>query len=281
MNDMGNTEPGSTVVPDGMACPMCGATIAAQSRRCPACGESLAAGERAKKSPISLVTVVTVLGIGVVVVALLLPSVRSAREPARRTQCMNNLHNIALALHNYEAAYGALPPAYTVDANGKPLHSWRTLILPYLDEKRVYEKIDLSKSWDDPVNAEAAKTVLSIYHCPSDLSPPNYTTYFASVAPNGCFRLTDHRRLSEITDGLSETLLVIEVPSDQSVPWMSPQDADESLVMSIGPDSKLVHTSGFNVAFCDGRARYFSADTPAATRRAIISIAGGDKVGDY
>src|SRR5262245_30030320 len=56
-----------------------------------------------------------------------------ARESARRMSCSNNLHNIAIALRNYESVYHCLPPAYTVDAEGKPLHSWRTLLLPFLE----------------------------------------------------------------------------------------------------------------------------------------------------
>ena len=73
-------------------------------------------------------------------------------------QCANNLKQIALALRNYESVYHALPPAYTVDAEGKPLHSWRTLILPYLEQQALYDKIDLSKPWDDPANKEAYET---------------------------------------------------------------------------------------------------------------------------
>ena len=75
--------------------------------------------------------------------------------------------------------------------------------------------------------------------------------------------------------------MVIEVPSEQSVPWMSPNDADELLVMSIGPESKLAHAGGVNAALCDGSVRFLQAAMPAATRRALISIAEGDKVGDY
>ena len=59
---------------------------------------------------------------------------------------------------NYEQAYNALPPAYTVDANGRPLHSWRTLILPYLEQESLYQTIDLSKPWNDPANARAVET---------------------------------------------------------------------------------------------------------------------------
>jgi len=282
MIDKEKNEVGPSAVPDHRPCPMCGATIAVASRKCAWCGENLAASDTPKKGFMGCFTVLSVLGIGAVLVALMLPAVRrGGGEAARRSQCKNNLKQIALALYNYETDYHALPPAYTVDADGKPLHSWRTLILPYLDQRPLYETIDLSKPWDDPANAEALKTGLSVFHCPSDSCPKNHTTYLASAASNGCFRLTETRLLSEITDGLSETLMVIEVPSDRSVPWMSPKDADERLVMSIGPESKLAHAGGTQAALCDGSVRFLSVAIPAATRRALISIAEGDKAGDF
>ncbi len=71
-----------------------------------------------------------------ILAGLLLPAVQAAREAARRVQCSNNLKQIGLALHNYNAAYKSLPPPYTVDANGQKLHSWRTLILPFIEQKR-------------------------------------------------------------------------------------------------------------------------------------------------
>ncbi len=120
-------------------------------------------------------------------VALLLPVTRGVNESARRSHCRNKLKQIGLALHNYHDAYGAFPPAYTVDADGKPLHSWRTLILPYFDSnlsdninltnKEIYEKIDYSKPWDDPANAEAYATNLVVFRCPSSDVPPGHTTY--------------------------------------------------------------------------------------------------------
>jgi hypothetical protein len=260
---------------------MCGATIVVASGKCSSCGEVLAGGHKPRKVLTGCFTVLTVLGIGAVLVALMLPAVRRAPEAARRSQCKNNLRQIALALHNYESDYPAFPPAYTIDADGKPLHSWRTLILPYLDEKHLYATIDLSKPWDDPANAEACKTRVGVYECPSDRVAQNHTTYLASVGPNACFRADEPRPISEITDGLSQTLMVIEVPSERSVPWMSPHDADESLVLSFGAGSKLAHAGGMHAALCDGSVRFLSVALPAATRRSLISVAGGDKVADF
>jgi hypothetical protein len=123
---------------------------------------------------------------------------------------------------------------------------------------------------------------VSVFRCPSDesVSPPGHTTYLASVAPSGCFRPTEARFLSEITDRLSQTLMVIEAPPAQSVPWMSPKDADEQLVLSIGPNSKLSHVGGTHAAMCDGSVHFLQADLQAADRRALISIAGGDSLAE-
>ena len=232
-----------------------------------------------------LATLVVVLAILAALIAFMLPAQRTAREPARRSQCKNNLKQIALALHHYESDYHALPPAYTVDADGKLLHSWRTLILPYMDQKAIYDKIDLTKAWDDPMNAEAFKnSVYGIYFCPSATYPPNranHTTYLAVVTPVSCFQPTESRRLSEIIDRHGETIMVIEVDSDYSVPWMAPRDADEALFLAIGPTSKLSHSGGVHAAFVDGTVRFVNMNVPTVTRRALISIAGNEQLTDF
>jgi hypothetical protein len=245
MNDEGMNSVEAPAVPGNMPCPMCGATIAVGSRKCAGCGEILIVSSIPKKWPVRLITVLAALAAGVVLVAFLLPARRIAGPAARRSQCMSNLKMIGIALHNYHERFGSFPPAYTVDADGNRLHSWRTLILPYLDEVPLYNSIDISKPWDDPANAKACETRVPIYYCPADpglasdakSGMRNYTTYLAIVGPNSCFRATEPRTISEITDSPSNTLLVVEAPSDRSVPCMSPYDADESLVMSIAENS--------------------------------------------
>jgi prepilin-type processing-associated H-X9-DG protein len=224
-----------------------------------------------------LVEVLVVLSIIAVLIALLLPAVRSGAGPAaRRFHCMGNLKQIALALHNYESVHNALPPAYTVDATGRPLHSWRTLILPYLEQEPLYRTIDLSKPWNDPANAKALRTSLPVFRCPEATGPPNTTTYLAIVAPNGCLMPEAPRRLAEITDGTASTLMVIEAGEESAVPWMAPVDADEFLVMSLGSTTKLHHAGGTNAGFVDGSVRFMKASIPADVRRAVISISGND-----
>src|SRR5262249_51846003 len=127
---------------------------------------------------LELLVVVAIIGI---LIALLLPVTRSAGPAARRSQCVYNLKQIGLALYHYEQAHKALPPAYTVDESGRPLHSWRTLILPYLEQESLYQTIDLAKPWNDPANAKALKTIPSVFRCPEMAGPQNTTTYLAIV----------------------------------------------------------------------------------------------------
>ena len=224
-----------------------------------------------------LVEAVVILGIIIFLIALLLPATRRSEGPAaRRAQCVNNLKQIALALHNYEQTHKALPPAYTVDASGRPLHSWRTLILPYLEQEPLYQTIDLSKPWNAPANAKALETALPVFRCPEAVGPRNATSYLAIAASNGCLIPREPRRLAEITDANESTLMVIEADEENGVPWMAPVDADESLVMSLGPTAKLHHAGGTNACFVDGGVRFLKANTRAEVRRALMSISGSD-----
>lgn len=228
------------------------------------------------RTAVTLVELLVVIAIIGFLVALLLPVRRGAREPARRTQCMSNLKQIANALKQYEAVHHTLPPAHTTDPSGKPLHSWRTLILPFLEEQELYDSIDLTKSWDDPANAAALKKCPLVYQCPSAAMDDGLTTYFAIVTPNSCFRDSEPRKLSDIRDPRQETLTVMEVGYDDAVPWMSPVDADEELVLGIGaPKPRSSHIGGMNAAFVDGSVQFLSDDAQTDKLRALISIDGG------
>ncbi len=219
--------------------------------------------------------------IGVLVGLLFLPPVTRGREASRRTQCRNNLKQIGLALHNYHDVYGAFPPAYTVDVEGKPLHSWRTLLLPYMDQKPLYDRIDLSKPWDDPANAEVFATRISVFACPSHSVPAERTTYVAIVTPNSLFRQEKSCTIRDITDGTSETLAVIEIDPEHAVPWMSPQDAEEALFHGLATKKQLPHVGGSHALFADGAVRFLSQNLPPETRQAIVTIDGHETVGEF
>src|SRR5690606_34269614 len=158
--------------------------------------------------PVGVVLALVAIGL---VVALLLPSSRGVPAAKWRSQCSNNVRQILLALLQYEKEHGTLPPAYTVDDQGNRLHSWRTLILPYLEEQELYELIDLTKPWDDPVNAQARETRVEVYLCPSmPLDDETFTTYLAVVSSEGAFPGSQGRSLHDFQGRAQSAVAVID-----------------------------------------------------------------------
>lgn len=131
---------------------------------------------------VELLVVIAIIG---VLVALLLPAVQAAREAARRAQCINNLHNLGLAVHNYASAIGTLPPAElrrgdpTIrprsSSNVKTLFSWVTMLMPYIEEGNKFNSTD----WRIPLlgrNQEgdtAHHITLQTFSCPSEVNQPD------------------------------------------------------------------------------------------------------------
>lgn len=219
------------------------------------------------------------IGLGVIfmLAGLLLPTVRSARPAALRLQCANNLRNVSIALQNYHLRNGSFPPAYTVDTDGRPLHSWRTLILPFLDQEALYDKIDLTKPWDDPVNREASQTIVELYHCTEHSGDANLTNVQVIVGSQTVFPPHNGvKSLSDITDPHGATLLLVEMDTAHAVPWMSPRDASVSDFLAINSQSRLPHGDVINAVFVDGSYRILDPALPEKSRRAILTINGNE-----
>ena len=214
-----------------------------------------------------------------VMVGLLLPAVQASREAARRMQCSNNMKQIALAMLNYESTYKTFPPAYTTDANGKPLHSWRTLLLPYMEQQALYSQIDLNKPWDDPVNLPFSQVVIPTYACPSGhTDSPEKTCYQVVIDPAGIFSGPVPCKMFNVTDGLSNTLLVIETDSENAVPWMAPVDTDMPTCLSAGQNTVANHNGIHNAALADGAVKALSNSIDAQTFKSLVTKSGGEIV---
>ncbi len=176
----------------------------------------------------TLIELLVVIAIIAVLVALLLPAVQQAREAARRTQCKNNLMQIALALHNYEMSYERLPPG-SVDPN-RPIRNepkgyhfgWLMQVLPYLDQANTYQHFNSAVSLYDPANDAPRKVMISVLLCPSNWNNrggtgiTNYAGCHHDVeAPididnNGVLFLNSSIRHRDVRDGVSNTIFVGE-----------------------------------------------------------------------
>ena len=149
--------------------------------------------------------------VSAVLIALLLPAVQAAREAARRSKCVNNLKQIALAMHNYNDTNGVLPPAATLDPNGKPLLSWRVVLLPYFKQDSLYQQFKLDEPWDSPNNKPLLARMPKVFECPSwPQTGSETTTYQVLVGLGTLFEKPEGTSFKEVTDGTSNTLMVVE-----------------------------------------------------------------------
>ncbi len=297
-------------MPISFHCPHCGTSTqvadqyAGQSGPCKSCGNTIqipypgayfgkpaAAPTKSSSSTGTIILVVVLIAVigsvtvGGVLVALLLPAVQAARESARRMQCSNNLKQVAIAMHNYHDTYQSFPPAYTVDADGNKLHSWRTLLLPFIEQAALYNQIDLDKPWDAPENQHLADTLIPIYTCPS--SPDGmlpYTNYMVVVGPGTIFPDEHGIAFRDITDGTSNTILVVEVEGQQ-VPWMEPTDLSlDQMQMAInsGPtDPGSNHPGGVMVSMADGSVRFLAASIDPQLLRNLITRNDGQRIDEF
>ena len=228
---------------------------------------------------------------------LLLPAFqpRSAREWARIAQCCNNLKQIGLALHNYHDDHGCFPPAYIADADGKPMHSWRVLILPYTEQRALYEQYDLSQPWDGPNNRKLAGQIPSVYQCPSSkvwAGGRPATNHVAVVGPKTVWPSAKATKLSDVSDEAANTIMLVEV-ANSDIHWMEPRDLSfEEALRGINPPSGMGISSRHvwgenyfkygtpvaNFAFADGTVHSLPEGFPVEILEAPLTIDGGENI---
>jgi prepilin-type N-terminal cleavage/methylation domain-containing protein/prepilin-type processing-associated H-X9-DG protein len=199
----------------------------------------------------TLIELLVVIAIIAVLIALLLPAVQSAREAARRSQCLNNLKQMGLGMHNYHQAVGTFPmgntiAAYSYSSAPQGTTTWGTfsahaLLLPYLEQQPLYNSCNFS--WNvwygtgNKINATVWNTKVNAFLCPSD----NYAgtsylnSYYGSFGTgtnpwstqtNGIFAPEQTAySIAAVTDGTSNTICFVEAltgnPTNYTAPWRS------------------------------------------------------------
>ncbi len=198
-----------------------------------------------KRVGISLIEILVCISIISVLIGLLFPAIQMVREAARRAQCQNNLRQIGIALFNYESANKILPAAAYYPQNPQGV-SWVYGILPHIEQDAIFQSLDPHRKFDDPLQRDILTHYFQLFRCPSDIGPlyserngyrSTVHSYFpvSSVheklidrinqwsndasypkelktifwkAPDATYRAC---RLADITDGLSNTIMLGEV----------------------------------------------------------------------
>ena len=206
-----------------------------------------------------------------------------ARTPSRRLTCRTHLRTIALALQAYHHDFGCFPPAYIADENGRPMHSWRVLILPYVEMGPLFDRYRFDEPWNGPNNRKLAEFPWDLHICPSNPGQPATTTsYLAIVGPDTVWPGATSVRLDDVTDGPENTILLVEV-KDSGIHWMEPRDLHVlQMAPTINPKAgqgiSSLHQGGANVGFADGDIRFLSETISPDELRALLTIGGREPV---
>lgn len=290
----------------------------------------------------TLIELLVVIAIIAVLIALLLPAVQQAREAARRTECRGHLKQLGLALHNYESTHRTLPPGYLYrpDITSSPVSNragfgWGAMILPFVEQGPLYQSFDWNVALHDVVNKTARETRLAIFLCPTDsYSPSNFVemgpvpercamaSFVANFGPpdldanqdqrDGLFSRNSRTRLSDITDGLSQTLMIGErmngpfrnggahanhfsyetAWSGAIRDWDEPDDDHGHMVLfqtghvpnaplSDDRDVSAPHIGYANFGLGDGSVRAITENIDFALYQKLSTRSGGELVGDF
>jgi hypothetical protein len=230
--------------------------------------------------------IVVLLAIGMLGLFLIFPCIERVRVSEGWMGSLFHIREIGSAIQSYHDANGHLPPAVVRDKEGRPLYSWRVLILPYIEEGSLFEQFRLDEPWDSPHNSSLAKSTPRCYR----LWGGNDDGQTHCQVFTGKGTAFEHPGLtfSDFPDGLGNTLFVVQ--ASETVPWSKPVDLiydPAAPLPNFGTGQrKPIHflcrvvgsRPGFTACFADGSGRFIRASTDEKLIRALITRNGGEKM---
>ena len=194
---------------------------------------------------LGLIVVVAFVSVAIVI------EFRSAKRVATRASSRRHLMQIAIALENYHEHHGCFPPAYVMDEHHTRMHSWRVLLLPYLDQESLYSRYKFDEPWNSPANRSLAKLIPMVYRCPADSEAhvdAEETTANYVVVVGEDTMWPGHESMNRVSAGCSslDRVFVLEI-RDSDIQWTEPRDLTPEQVLALVQRRKDAgNTSGLN-----------------------------------
>jgi prepilin-type processing-associated H-X9-DG protein len=205
-------------------------------------------------------------------------------ELSPEAQCAKNMQTLVRAIHAYHDTHDQFPPPASRGTDNKPLHSWRVLILPFIEgQAELYKAIRLNERWDSEHNKQFHDKMPKIFRCPAcTLGNPERDTIYCLAVGNDMISIPISRGITygDVHDGTSNTILMVERKTP--VCWMDPTDVlQEHAYLGINKHDKGIgsqHPGGCNSAFCDGSTRFAKENIDLKILKAFLTRAGRETV---
>jgi len=199
----------------------------------------------------------------------------SSRAEERQEQTADNLVALVGGMNEYELEHGHFPGAYSENEEGTPLLSWRVHLLPYLGHKELYDQFHLDEPWDSEHNKKLIEKMPDVYANPNSIAEGYKTNYLVPVGDEYLFSGSEGLTLEEITDGTSNTIMIIEVDADRAVTWTKPVDFE------VDPDNPTegvgeLRDGTFVAIFADGSTQELSEDISTHILQGLMTFEGDE-----
>jgi hypothetical protein len=188
----------------------------------------------------------------------------------------SNMLNLSFAMLSHRITHRRFPEATAFSKEGKPLYSWRVLLLPFIEEEQLFKEFRLDEPWDSEHNKALIPRMPAAYAPVIGKHKGKYVTHYQVLVGGGAM-FEEMKKIAEadIQDGPANTIMIVE--AEEAVPWTKP---DDLVYDSKKPLPKFggLFKDGFHAAFADGTVRFIKKDTDEKLLRALITRAGGEKV---
>ncbi len=217
-----------------------------------------------------------------ILVGFVTSAVYNLRARAWRANCLGlRIGLIGKALEEYHADEGHFPPAYVLGKDGRPAHSWRVLLLPYLGYHDLYSRYNFGEPWNGPNNRLLADEMPMEYRCPATTREGPYTNYVVVVGPETPWpgnRASSYKNLKNH----SAMILFVEV-ADSAIHWMEPCDLTlEEATAGVNKNRQRGISSNHPGGACcgsqGGTPEFLENETPPEVLRARLTVRGGDSL---